>query len=218
MYKYLCVVSDSADENSFRDTIQKIKGFYPHFEYAEQFMNGSLEKMIVIPDERGVPSHICIRMDQQNSKTVVISESYLHHIFSGRTVENISECSKLTFHLLSAAFLIVNIAAVRRFSELIFLYFLLPWLALINIVPLIAVYGISAWGIKKITNLPSSKILFMEAGGYLIFPFLAVIFIWGMITNSLNSIPIFFLGIRYVCLLLPSAAIGTAIAEKLTKK
>lgn len=219
MYKYLCVISDSADENAFRDTIEKIKGYYPHFEYAEQMVNGSLEKVITVPDEKGDPSSICIRIDYQNSRTVVISEAYLHYIFSGRTVENISKYKGLPIELLlSGAFLAANIYIIKQISNLFWILLFAPIGFLIYIMPLMLLHTVSAWGIKKGMGLPISKILFMELGGYFLVPFYAVLIIRAVIENSLESIPIAMLGVRYIVFLLPIAAISVSIADKISKK
>lgn len=220
MYKYRCVISNSADANAFYDTIAKIKWFYPHIEYAEQMVNYSLEKIITIPDEKGNPSAICIRFDFQNSITVVISEIYLYHIFYGKEVESLSKKISLPLHLLlSAAFMAMNIFVLRKISELFLIYlFLFPWFPLIYIVPLMVIYFICAWGIKKGMELPLLKIIFIELGGYLLIPFYAVLLIWSIIENSLKSISMIMLGVHYITWLLPAAAISAFIADRVTKK
>lgn len=145
---------------------------------------------------------------------------YLHYIFDGRAVENISKYKGLPIELLlSGAFLAANGYVIKQISDFIWIYvFLIPQGLLFYIVPLMILHTVSAWGIIKGMKLPASKILFMELGGYFLIPFYAVLIIWAFIENSLRIISILMFGIRYIAFLLPVTALSVFIADKIAKK
>lgn len=213
MYKYKCAVSDYADENAYYDAIEKIKSFYPHYEYAEEFDGYSRAKTIIVPNKRGKPSTVRVEIDFKNSKTFVISEAYLNYIYDGRKVKSTFDPKEAFIKLIiSTAFLIVNIAFMRSMIDTSILFILMPWLILLYVAPLALVYFTAAWGMKKSMRISSvAEIFFIELGGLPLILCGAVTFLG---PSDLYSA---FVAINYIKFILPAAVISSIIAYAVTK-
>ena len=213
MYKYKCAVSDFADENAYYEAIEKIKSFYPHYEYAEEFDEYSRAKTMIVPNKRGKPSTVRVEIDFRNLKTFVISEAYLNYIYDGRKVKSTFDPKEAFIKLIiSAAFLFVNIAFMRSMIDTFILFLLMPWLILLYVVPLALVYFTAAWGMKKAMRISSvAEIFFIELGG------LPLILLGAV--NFLGSSDLYsaFVAINYIKFILPTAVISSIIAYAVTK-
>lgn len=214
MYRYKCAVADCADENAYYETIEKIKNFYPHYEYAEEFDVYSRSKTMTVPNKKGKPSAVRIEMDFKNSKTFIMSEAYLNYIFDGRKVKSTFDPKDAFIKLIiSTAFLAVNIAFMQAVTDSFILFFIMPWLMLLYVLPLALVYFVSAWGMKKAMRISSvAEIFFMELGGLPLVLLCAAKFLG---TSNIND---FFVAKNYFQFVLPAAVISTLIAYAVTKK
>lgn len=213
MYKYKCAVADCADENAYYEAIEKIKSFYPHYEYAEEFDPYSRSKTMTVPNKRGKPSTVRVEIDFKNSKTFVISEAYLNYIFDGMKVKSTFDPKEAFIKLIiSAAFLVVNIAFMQSMTDAFILFFIMPWLILLYVAPLALVYFISAWGMKRAMRISSvAEIFFIELGGLPLVLLCAAKFL------GTSNISDFFVAINYFRFVLPAAVISSLIAYAVTK-
>lgn len=87
MYKYRCVVSDSADENSFYEIIDKIKNLYPDYieNEAERSGDSPAEQLIKIPLANEKYANVCVKIDRskkESGQVVVMTDTYLDGLFS----------------------------------------------------------------------------------------------------------------------------------------
>lgn len=213
MYKYKCAVSDFADENAYYAAIEKIKNFYPHYEYAEEFNEYSRAKTIIVPNKRGKPAAVRVEIDFRKSKTFVISEAYLNYIFGGRKVKNkFASKETLLKLIISAAFLIVNVAFIKSLTDSFVIYiFLMPWFILWYVLPLALVYFTAAWGMKKAMWISAAEIFFIELGG------LPLILLSVISFSMPSDISLAFLAVNYITLIIPAAFIGVLIASAVTR-
>ncbi len=213
MFKYKCAVSDFADENAYYEAVEKIKNFYPHYEYAEELDGYSRAKTIIVPNKRGKPSTVRVEIDFKNLKTFVISEAYLNYIYDGRKVKSTFDPKEAFIKLIiSAAFLVVNIAFMRSMIDTSILFLLMPWLLLLYVFPLALVYFTAAWGMKRAMRISSvAEIFFIELGGLPLVLLSAVTFLG---SSDLYSV---FITINYIKFILPIAGISSIIAYAVTK-
>lgn len=186
MYKYLCVVSDSADENAFNEAVTKIKELYPDCIEAGSGSPEDEQRTFEIPDGNGGLIRVCVKTDfseKGSGQIVIMSEAYLDGLFSDiyfgspllkRSIKRTDKKKKFSINywrlLASVVFLAVNV--------------IFSWLGLLKgymilICFLTAVHVASAILVKDKFGISVFRILFMQLGGFfsLAVPVLSYIFL-----------------------------------------
>ena len=176
MYKYRCVVSDSGDEKSFYEVIDKIKDLYPDYieNEAERSEDSPAEQLIKIPLANEKSASVCVRIDRSKKETgqvVVMTDTYLDGLFSEiyfdsptakGTVQRIDkpDVKFIRYILLCLGFVAVN------------------WLMLRNVVVngreillgvLVCIHIVSSLILKNKTGLSIFIISFIQLGGFFSF-------------------------------------------------
>ncbi|MCM1022684.1 MAG: hypothetical protein NC395_01330 [Prevotella sp.] len=204
------MVSDFADETAYNEVIEKIRYFYPHCEYAETLDENSRTKTIIVPNKRGNPAAVRVEIDFKKSRTVVTSEAYLKKIFGGKKIRPVISPKEAAVKLIiSAAFLFVNIALMQPITDLFIFIIFMPWVLLLYIAMLAAVYFTAAWSMRK-TGISSAEIFFIEIGGL---PLVLLIAVKIFGTSNLDEV---FTAVNYIKYVLPVALIGVLIASAVT--
>lgn len=189
MYKYLCVISDSADENAFSEAAAKIKELYPDCIEAGSEISESGQRTFEIPDGNGGLIRACVKTDfseKETGQVVIMSEAYLDGLFSDiyfgspllkRSVRRTNKTRKKK----------LNINYRRLLASVVFLVFnvVLTWLGLnesmVILCFLTAFHVASSLLIKDKYGMPVLLILFMQLGGFFSFavPVLSLICLKG---------------------------------------
>lgn len=222
MYKYLCVVSEGADENAFSEAVTKIKELYPDcIEVGSDISEGD-QQTFEIPDGNGGLIRACVKTDLSEKETgqvVIMSEAYLDGLFSDiyfgspllkRSVRRTDKTRKKKLNinyrrlLASVAFLVLNV---------IFSWFGFVKEHMIMLCFLTAVHVASAILIKDKFGISVFRILFVQLGGFfsLAVPVFSFIFLedWDK-----------FYGLAYFIVMIPVLAISgimTAVISLMQK-
>ena len=172
MYKYMCVVSDSTDEQIYYNTVAEIKKLYPDCTEGEikQFDDDSMGQIIDISQQVGDPFKVCVKIDYSRKKSgqvVVEAENYLDKFFSDKKVSDnfsysVDRMGRAARIGVSIAFLAVNIIA----SHILFWGF--EWQLGPNLIIsafLAAVYTVSSLLMEETWSTGTFKTLFIQMGG-----------------------------------------------------
>ena len=238
MYKYRCVVSDSGDEKSFYQIVDKIKDLYPDYveNEAEHSEDGQTEQIIKIPLANEKTASVCVKVDRSEKEAgqvVVMTDTYLDGLFSEiyfsspplkrsirRVNKNYSRIKKSLHIKLSIAFLILNIIASAILHVYVFEGYPYEGIAaqIIIDVILIAVYVKSAFIIKQKYNISLFDISCIQIGGIPLGIILAIAFAFIMIDRGWDAYAVLILCISYARAVIPALVLSEIIIPLADKK
>lgn len=182
MYKYMCVVSDSADKQVYYDTVAELKKRYPDCceDTTARFGKGTMGQVFELSDDKAFSPKFCVLIDNEKSQVIVFSETYLCSFFDGKNVEEVRKRSFYGFSfgigiLFDIVFLVINfVAAWITANVSLYLVHDEKISGLIVGVALAIIHKLLTICIQFNLNISDERLFFMKTGGWGLLVFIAI--------------------------------------------
>lgn len=165
MYKYMCVVSDSADKQVYYDTVAELKKRYPDCceDTTARFGKGTMGQVLNIPESNATPK-VCVMIDEENSQVVVLSETYLCSFFDGKNVEGVRKYSLNHFSYVKGdiMFFVINFIAGIVSFDILGDFAFAP---LVVIIASAVIHTILSIFIQRKIDISNARLFLMQIGG-----------------------------------------------------
>lgn len=211
MYRYLYEITDSADKNTFYDTVAEIKKLYPDCteDTSEVFDRTEMGQILNITDQHGDEAKICIKYEYNKKRIAVMSEIYLFKYYEGKKVDEVFLYSGnrpgRAFGIISSIIFIV----VNAISSVLFLW------SDVNIVisaVLAVIYLIFTLKVKRKMDIPFADIMQIQLGvNFYTLPILILLGAFVIVTSMWGAETVVMIGIGYLSSVIPALAADALI-------